>query len=77
MSGVKYDNPYNSTHFTTCCEVAILDYQQKCPSCREDVYPFHKNMSDDERRQAHGGYMHHNTTRARDSQARASAWWRK
>ena len=31
--GVYLCSPYNSTMFTKCCEVAICDDQQNCPSC--------------------------------------------
>lgn len=40
MSTVQLCGPTNSTMFTTCCNVAILDHQGKCPQCREDVVPF-------------------------------------
>jgi len=39
MATVFLDNPYNSTMFTTCCEVAICDDQNRCPRCQQDVYP--------------------------------------
>lgn len=39
MAGVFYCSPTNSTHFTTCCEVAICDDQGKCPRCHTAVYP--------------------------------------
>ena len=65
MSYVRLSSAYNSTIFTTCCEVAICDDQQKCPSCGEDVFPFYKGMPDAERAEAAGGYFHHNTRMAR------------
>jgi len=70
MAGVFYDNPKNSTFFTTCCKTAICDYQQKCPTCGEDVYPFDSRMTDKERDEAAGGYYNHNTRMARSSAAR-------
>lgn len=39
MATVFLDGPTNSTLFTTCCEVAILDHEGKCPSCGQDVQP--------------------------------------
>lgn len=72
MSRVFYCSPTNSTFFTTCCEVAITDDQEKCPVCRKDVYPFHENMTPRERAEAGGGYYHHNTRMARSSMARGS-----
>lgn len=32
-TGVHYDNPYNSTHFTNCCTVAVTDTKIRCPMC--------------------------------------------
>jgi len=40
MATVRLCGPLNSTMFTTCCDVAILDHQGKCPQCSEDVEPF-------------------------------------
>lgn len=74
MPSVFYCSPRNSTLFTTCCEVAILDYQQKCPRCQLDVYPFSETMTDKERREAAGGYYNHNTQLARHSAAKQ---WRR
>mgnify|MGYP003419561013 FL=1 len=70
MPSVFHCSPTNSTKFTTCCKVAICDDQQRCPVCREDVYPFSKGMSEQDREQAAGGYYNHNTRLARDSAAR-------
>jgi hypothetical protein len=39
MSTVFLCAPDNSTMFTTCCEVAILDDEKFCPKCRQDVTP--------------------------------------
>lgn len=39
MIYVQLDNPYNSTIFTNCCKVAILEHQADCPMCGEEVYP--------------------------------------
>lgn len=39
MATVFLDGPNNSTLFTTCCEVAILDHQNLCPRCRQEVVP--------------------------------------
>lgn len=35
---VFLSNRGNSTMFTTCCEVAILDRQKQCPKCQKYVY---------------------------------------
>lgn len=71
MPSVFYDNQFNSTFFTTCCNVAICDDQQKCPRCATDVYPFYDGMTDSERSKAAGGYYNHNTRLARMSAAAA------
>ena len=65
MPSVFHCSPTNSTHFTTCCQVAICDDQQKCPRCSKDVYPFYESMSEQERTEAAGGYYNHNTRLAR------------
>jgi hypothetical protein len=39
MATVFLDSPTNSTLFTTCCEVAILDSEPNCPRCGQKVYP--------------------------------------
>jgi transcription initiation factor IIE alpha subunit len=39
----------NSTMFTSCCETAICDHQQKCPECGEDVHPYFGGMNNDDR----------------------------
>ncbi len=49
MSGVFLSSATNSTMFTQCCSVAICNDESKCPSCREDVYPFYDGMSDEDR----------------------------
>lgn len=69
MPGVFYCSGTNSTFFTTCCHVAICDDQQKCPICKQDVYPFYEGMSDEDRTTAASGYYNHNTRLARSSQA--------
>ena len=69
MPGVFHDSPTNSTFFTACCKVAICDDQEKCPICRQDVYPFYEGMSPKERAEAGGGYYNHNTRMARWRQA--------
>jgi hypothetical protein len=74
LSTVRYSGPTNSTFFTTCCKVAICDDQQVCPRCREDVYPFYKGMSEEDRRQAAGGYYNHNTRMSRMSAARGQGY---
>ena len=61
MSSVRYCSPTNSTFFTTCCDKAICDDEQKCPGCKKDVHPFYEGMSDEDRREAAGGYCNHNT----------------
>lgn len=73
MPSVFYCSPTNSTHFTTCCQVAICEDQQKCPRCKEDVYPFHEDMSPEERTEAAGGYWYHNTRSLRDQAARRTS----
>lgn len=70
MPSVRYANPYNSTHFTTCCGSAILPSQEKCPICRKDIYPFYEGMPDWERKEVSGGYYNHNTQMKRDSAAK-------
>ena len=70
MPSVFHCSPYNSTKFTTCCETAICDDQQKCPRCQKDVYPFYEGMDRRDRDQAAGGYYNHNTRMTRDSAAR-------
>lgn len=65
MPGVFLCSPTNSQMFTTCCQTAICDNQQKCPSCGEDVYPFYEGMTDEERAHYAGGYYNHNTRTAR------------
>jgi hypothetical protein len=67
MPSVYHCSPTNSTFFTTCCQVAICDGQQKCPRCKMDVYPFYGGMSDKDRDLAAGGYYNHNTRMARMS----------
>lgn len=32
-SSVHLCSPFNSTTFTTCCNVAICDHQRRCPQC--------------------------------------------
>jgi hypothetical protein len=49
MSRVFLCSPTNSQMFTTCCETAICSNQQKCPSCKQYVYPFDDGMTDKER----------------------------
>ncbi len=39
MATVFLCNPNNSQMFTTCCEVAICDDQEKCPKCQDEVLP--------------------------------------
>jgi len=39
MPTVFLCSPYNSTMFTTCCQVAILDDQIHCPHCRKEITP--------------------------------------
>lgn len=39
MSTVYLSGETNSTMFTTCCSVAILDDQNKCPKCKTEVEP--------------------------------------
>jgi hypothetical protein len=43
MATVFLCSPTNSTMFTTCCEVAITDQEQQCPTCRQEVLPFGRN----------------------------------
>ena len=37
MASVFLCSPTNSTLFTTCCEVAITDKEDRCPHCKEEV----------------------------------------
>lgn len=69
MASVYYSSRTNSTFFTTCCNLAICDDQQKCPGCKADVYPFYDGMSDKDRNEAAGGYYNHKTRMARMSRA--------
>ncbi len=39
MATVFLSGPNNSTMFTTCCEVAITDEQNRCPYCSQEVTP--------------------------------------
>lgn len=39
MATVYLDSPTNSTLFTTCCDVAVLDRDDCCPMCGQDVQP--------------------------------------
>jgi hypothetical protein len=39
MARLRYDNPYNSTLFSTCCKCAVTDSETKCPVCGEEVFP--------------------------------------
>lgn len=36
FTGVHKDNPFNSTDFTDCCGVAVID-EQSCPRCKKTV----------------------------------------
>lgn len=47
MNYVHLDSPTNSTLFTNCCNVAILDDQAACPQCRQEVYPGHDSTQRD------------------------------
>lgn len=69
MSTVFYCSPYNSTHFTTCCKVAICSDQQKCPKCGEYVYPFYEGMTEDDKKE-YTGYFGHGANIARNAAAR-------
>lgn len=39
MATVYHSSSTNSTHFTTCCEVAVVDTQNNCPHCGQIVVP--------------------------------------
>ena len=39
MPTVFLSSPTNSQLFTTCCEVAICDYQDRCPVCEQVIHP--------------------------------------
>jgi hypothetical protein len=39
MSGVHYSSPTNSTLFSDCCKVAVMDREKKCPVCKALIYP--------------------------------------
>jgi ribosomal protein S27AE len=42
MASVRFSGPNNSTFFTTCCGMAITDYEKKCPKCGEGVPGNHR-----------------------------------
>lgn len=42
MSSVYLCSPTNSTMFTTCCNVAILEREKECPKCADIIYPFER-----------------------------------
>lgn len=65
MSGVFLCSATNSTMFTTCCETAICDDEQKCPSCGEFVHPFDEYMTDKERDKISSGYFNSNVRELR------------
>ena len=44
-----YPQGTNSTMFTECCQVAIIDHQLKCPRCNRPVVG-HDAPNDNERR---------------------------
>lgn len=72
MPSVQYDSPNNSTHFTTCCNVAVLPYEQRCPRCESFVYPFTDGMTPDERDREMTF-----CERSRHAEATHRAWWRR
>lgn len=39
MPSVYLCSPTNSTLFTTCCDTAITDWQDKCQSCNQTIEP--------------------------------------
>jgi transcription initiation factor IIE alpha subunit len=39
MPSVYLCSPTNSTMFTTCCRVAILNSQANCPRCNSEITP--------------------------------------
>lgn len=39
MPSVFYCGQTNSTHFTTCCQVAITASESKCPRCGAEITP--------------------------------------
>lgn len=39
MAGVYFCSHTNSTFFTTCCELAVVDGEDDCPGCGEEVFP--------------------------------------
>jgi len=43
MATVYLCSPTNSTMFTTCCSVAILDTQEECPRCHLTITPQGRN----------------------------------
>lgn len=40
MPTVWFSGPNNSTFFTTCCSVAICEYERDCPVCGLAVEPY-------------------------------------
>ncbi len=63
MATVFLDNAFNSQMFTTCCEVAICDDQERCPRCKQDVEPKGRNARWESAygpiRRGHRGYGNH------------------
>ena len=39
MAGVHFSSHTNSTKFTDCCQVAICDNEDRCPRCKNEIYP--------------------------------------
>ncbi len=39
MATVMLSGETNSQTFTTCCQVAICDDQEKCPICKQVIEP--------------------------------------
>ena len=77
MSSVYYPKENSSELFnsvsgevyTTCCQTPILAYQHVCPTCKVDVFPYFKEMSDEERRRLSGGFYHRICSDARKKEA--------
>lgn len=36
---VHYSGPFNSMLFSSCCGLAVLDRESKCPGCGREVQP--------------------------------------
>jgi predicted amidophosphoribosyltransferase len=42
---VRIDNPLNSTEFSSCCGLAVLREDTKCPGCKKPVIRYGRPRS--------------------------------